>query len=55
MSNTLTQDVKRSEVLFCVDLTVKDGRLLRDPNMYSLQAGTKDCVDSGLTVQISVT
>ena len=40
-----TEAVFRSEILFCVDLTVKDGRLLRDPNMYSLQVSEHEHLD----------
>eukprot|EP00434_Breviolum_minutum_P006759 symbB.v1.2.005963.t1/scaffold344.1/size224651/5 len=40
-----TEAVSRSEVLFCVDLTVKDGRLLQDPNMYSLQVSEHEHLD----------
>ncbi|CAL1156430.1 unnamed protein product [Cladocopium goreaui] len=40
-----SETVARSEVLFKVDLTVEDGRLLRDPNMYSLQVSEHQHLD----------
>lgn len=40
-----SEAVAKSEVLFKVDLTVKDGRLVRDPNMYSLQISEDQHLD----------